>query len=102
MQEISVVRKTCLRIKLGFLTYRATFNESDDELSQLADKDQYSDRNDSPLQKAKWHRTSNAKTQAPRKKHVRGRQGGLQGIMKMPLEIFTEVRHLSCSETIYD
>lgn len=33
-----------------------------------------------------------AKPKAPRKKYVRGKQGGLEGIMRMPLEIFTEVR----------
>ncbi|KAG9094954.1 hypothetical protein FS749_011423 [Ceratobasidium sp. UAMH 11750] len=36
-----------------------------------------------------------------RKKYVRGKQGGLQGIMKMPMEVFTEImQHLGPGELV--
>ncbi|KAF8596718.1 hypothetical protein BDV93DRAFT_454395, partial [Ceratobasidium sp. AG-I] len=38
-------------------------------------------------------RSSVAKPKASRKKHVKGKQGGLEGMMKMPLEIFTEIAY---------
>ena len=44
---------------------------------------------DRPLKRT---RTNKSKRQAPRKKYIKGKQGGLQGIMMMPLEVFMEVR----------
>ncbi|KAG9119697.1 hypothetical protein FRC07_005144, partial [Ceratobasidium sp. 392] len=41
--------------------------------------------------KQKRARTSQAKKSAPRKKQVRGKQGRLEGLMKMPTDIFTEI-----------
>ncbi|KDN39512.1 hypothetical protein RSAG8_08807, partial [Rhizoctonia solani AG-8 WAC10335] len=38
-------------------------------------------------------RTNTSRQKAPRKKYVKGKQGGLQGIMKMPLEVFMEITH---------
>ncbi|KAF8596717.1 hypothetical protein BDV93DRAFT_527881 [Ceratobasidium sp. AG-I] len=46
-------------------------------------------------------RFNDPKPKAPRKKYVRGKQGGLQGMMKMPLEIFTEIAcHITPGELI--
>ncbi|KAF8602496.1 hypothetical protein BDV93DRAFT_509258 [Ceratobasidium sp. AG-I] len=54
------------------------------------------DSDEEPVPKArktKRARPSVAKPKAPRNKYVRGKQGGLEGIMKMPLEIFTELAY---------
>lgn len=71
-------------------------------LDELEGSEQYSvygedsDEEDKPkVRKAKRARSTVPKPKGPRKKYVRGKQGGLQGMMKMPLEIFTEVRRPS-------
>ncbi|KAG8768864.1 hypothetical protein FRC12_005321 [Ceratobasidium sp. 428] len=51
--------------------------------------------------KRKRARASQTTNTAPRKKQVRGKQGRLEGLMKMPIDIFTEVRpYTLTSETV--
>ncbi|KAF8597247.1 hypothetical protein BDV93DRAFT_527545 [Ceratobasidium sp. AG-I] len=70
----------------------------EEEIDELEGSEHHSaygeDSDGEPVPKArkpKRARSSVAKPKAPRKKYVRGKQGGLEGIMKMPLEIFTEI-----------
>ncbi|CAE6511578.1 unnamed protein product [Rhizoctonia solani] len=42
---------------------------------------------------SKRTRTNTPKQKAPRKKYVKGKQGGLQGIMNLPIEVFMEMAH---------
>ncbi|KAF8596726.1 hypothetical protein BDV93DRAFT_50957 [Ceratobasidium sp. AG-I] len=69
--------------------------EEVDELEGLVHHSAYGEDSDKEpvpkARKAKRARSSVAKPRAPRKKYVRGKQGGLEGMMKMPLEIFTEI-----------
>ncbi|KAG8727639.1 hypothetical protein FRC11_012761 [Ceratobasidium sp. 423] len=44
---------------------------------------------------SKRTRTNALKQKAPRKKYIKGKQGGLQGIMEMPVEVFMEVQKLT-------
>jgi hypothetical protein len=44
-----------------------------------------------PVPKRKRQRTTQAAKPTTRKKHVRGKQGRLEGLMRMPIDIFTEV-----------
>ncbi|KAG8712613.1 hypothetical protein FRC11_014688 [Ceratobasidium sp. 423] len=53
-------------------------------------KDQEEGHDPSPERSSKRARTDASKQNAP-KKRVKGRQGGLQGIMKMPIEVFMEI-----------
>ncbi|CUA72615.1 hypothetical protein RSOLAG22IIIB_10183 [Rhizoctonia solani] len=42
---------------------------------------------------SKRGRTDTSRKKAPRKKHIKGKQGGLEGVMKVPIEVFTEIAH---------
>ncbi|KAG9097251.1 hypothetical protein FS749_006717 [Ceratobasidium sp. UAMH 11750] len=45
-----------------------------------------------PAPTKKRSRINPAEAKIHQKKHVRGKQGGLKGLMNMPIEIFTEVK----------
>ncbi|CAE6518070.1 unnamed protein product [Rhizoctonia solani] len=62
---------------------------SDDELYEEET------HNPIPNRPSKRTRTStgSSKPKPARKKYVKGKQGGLQGIMKMPIEVFMEIAH---------
>ncbi|KAF8595006.1 hypothetical protein BDV93DRAFT_564826 [Ceratobasidium sp. AG-I] len=58
------------------------------DAEQVEDDSEY----DEPKEpKPKRQRTSQVAKAATRKKQVRGKQGRLAGLMKMPIDIFTEV-----------
>jgi hypothetical protein len=75
------------------LTCRVAVNESDEELNVSSDDDHLPGPSKATTRRTKRARTSSTRSKAPRKKYVRGKQGALRGILQMPLEIFTEVRH---------
>ncbi|KAF8597244.1 hypothetical protein BDV93DRAFT_499788 [Ceratobasidium sp. AG-I] len=79
--------------------------EKIDELSgsghHSIDEEDKVDQDGLKARKTKRARFDVPKTKTPRKKYVRGKQGGLQGMMKMPLEIFTEIAcHITPGELI--
>ncbi|KAG9094596.1 hypothetical protein FS749_012171 [Ceratobasidium sp. UAMH 11750] len=53
-----------------------------------------SDQRDTPAPSKKRARSEQGITKSTRKKYVRGKQGGLEGLMKMPVDIFTEIAYL--------
>ncbi|KAG8767564.1 hypothetical protein FRC12_006170 [Ceratobasidium sp. 428] len=72
----------------------------EDKDPSLTPDDNLSERDDKPTRDKKRARTSQATSQAGRKKYVRGKQGGLQGLMRMPIEIFTEIACLLWPEDL--
>ncbi|CAE6402972.1 hypothetical protein ACGC1H_001083 [Rhizoctonia solani] len=67
---------------------------SENQLHSLGDERHREDNDEHTLGKpSKRIRTNTSNQKAPRKKYVKGRQGGLQGIMKMPLEVFMEIAY---------
>ncbi|KAF8596724.1 hypothetical protein BDV93DRAFT_480023 [Ceratobasidium sp. AG-I] len=75
----------------------ASIKEEFDELGESEDHSVDGEDSDEELvpntRKSKRARSSIAKPKAPRKRYVKGKQGGLEGMMKMPLEIFTEIAY---------
>ncbi|KAG8755646.1 hypothetical protein FRC12_010818, partial [Ceratobasidium sp. 428] len=65
-----------------------------DKERSLTPDDDLPEEGDKPTGGRKRARTSQVAFQASRKKHVRGKQGGLKGLMRMPIEIFTEIAYL--------
>ncbi|QRV99027.1 valine-tRNA ligase [Ceratobasidium sp. AG-Ba] len=53
-----------------------------------------SEHKDVPVRRNKRARTSRVTASTPQKKHVRGKQGGLKGLLTMPIDIFTEIAYL--------
>ncbi|KAH7338568.1 hypothetical protein B0J17DRAFT_767668 [Rhizoctonia solani] len=68
-----------------------------DEVRHLEDQPNVSkeyqedSHNDAPGRPPKRARTNASKQDVSSKKRVKGKQGGLQGIMKMPIEVFMEI-----------
>ncbi|KAG8721007.1 hypothetical protein FRC09_008628 [Ceratobasidium sp. 395] len=60
----------------------------------LTPNDELSEQEDKPTRNKKRARTSQAASRAGHRKYVRGKQGGLQGLMRMPIEIFTQIAYL--------
>ncbi|KAG9118839.1 hypothetical protein FRC07_006453, partial [Ceratobasidium sp. 392] len=61
----------------------------DSDFDQKEDDDEFEEHEIS-APKRKRARTTRATKSAPRKRQVRGKQGRLEGLMKMPTDIFTE------------
>ncbi|KAG8744071.1 hypothetical protein FRC10_010856 [Ceratobasidium sp. 414] len=53
-----------------------------------------SNQGDVPTPSKKRARSEQTIAKSTRKKYVRGKQGGLKGLMKMPVDIFTEIAYL--------
>ncbi|KAG8707676.1 hypothetical protein FRC08_000362 [Ceratobasidium sp. 394] len=74
-------------------------DDDGDDLGEVQDEsgrsvaDDSSSENESQVPARKRTRTSLTSTKT-RKRYVRGKQGGLKGLMEMPIEIFTEIAYL--------
>ncbi|EUC59568.1 hypothetical protein RSOL_320170 [Rhizoctonia solani AG-3 Rhs1AP] len=67
---------------------------SEDQLHSSGDEQHREDTDELTLDKSsKRSRTNISNQKTPRKKYIKGKQGGLQGIMKMPLEVFMEIAY---------
>ncbi|KAG9089817.1 hypothetical protein FRC06_001375, partial [Ceratobasidium sp. 370] len=64
------------------------------EYDESIDGNTSSEHDDVLVPGKKRARSGRAPARAGRKKYVRGKQGGLKGLMKMPVEIFTEIAYL--------
>ncbi|CAE6435986.1 unnamed protein product, partial [Rhizoctonia solani] len=42
---------------------------------------------------SKRGRSDTSRKKAPHKKYTKGKQGGLEGVMKVPIEVFTEIAY---------
>ncbi|KAG8752476.1 hypothetical protein FRC12_011936, partial [Ceratobasidium sp. 428] len=67
---------------------------AEDKERSLTPDDDLPEEGDKPTRGRKRTRTSQVTLHASRKRHVRGKQGGLKGLMRMPIEIFTEIAYL--------
>ncbi|KAG9082549.1 hypothetical protein FRC06_004948 [Ceratobasidium sp. 370] len=54
-------------------------------------KDEDDEFEEAPAPKRKRARITQTTKSAPRKRQVRGKRGRLQGLMRMPIDIFTEI-----------
>ncbi|KDN44217.1 hypothetical protein RSAG8_05690, partial [Rhizoctonia solani AG-8 WAC10335] len=69
----------------------SSVHDSENQLFSSEDEQYEEDHHARILDRpSKRIRTDSSKQKPPRKKYVKGRQGGLQGIMKMPMEVFME------------
>ncbi|KAG8795864.1 hypothetical protein FRC12_008587 [Ceratobasidium sp. 428] len=76
---------------------RTNINMLDEqEHDQLTEVDNTSEEDNAPAPIQKRARLNSGAAKPTQKKYVRGKQGGLEGLMKMPIEIFTEVKYYRC------
>ncbi|KAG9110385.1 hypothetical protein FRC07_008198, partial [Ceratobasidium sp. 392] len=76
---------------LTFATEQGGVYQNEDQAESVATNESIEqDQEQAPRKKRARH----SKTDAGSRKRVRGRQGGLKGLMKMPIEIFTEIAYL--------
>ncbi|KAG8795623.1 hypothetical protein FRC12_011969 [Ceratobasidium sp. 428] len=74
---------------------RSNINMLDEqEHDQVTEVDNTSEEDNAPAPIQKRARLNSGAAKPTQKKHVRGKQGGLEGLMKMPIEIFTEIAYL--------
>ncbi|KAG8693327.1 hypothetical protein FRC08_009194 [Ceratobasidium sp. 394] len=64
---------------------------NDSDFEDTKDEDEDFEEEEETAPKRKRARTTKATKAAPRKRQVRGKQGRLEGLMKMPVDIFTEI-----------
>ncbi|KAG8709908.1 hypothetical protein FRC09_000400, partial [Ceratobasidium sp. 395] len=67
------------------------FGEITDKPEDTKEEDEEFEEKETVAPKRKRARTARVTKSAPRKRQVRGRQGRLEGLMKMPIDIFTEI-----------
>ncbi|KAG8724439.1 hypothetical protein FRC09_018727, partial [Ceratobasidium sp. 395] len=64
---------------------------NDSDFEDTKEEDEEFEEKETVALKRKRARTARVTKSAPRKRQVRGRQGRLEGLMKMPIDIFTEI-----------
>ncbi|KAG9128583.1 hypothetical protein FRC07_000016 [Ceratobasidium sp. 392] len=69
-------------------------SEREKQSDESVGGDSLSEGDDIPARSKKRARRQKTVTNTNRKKYVRGKQGGLKGLMKLPLETFTEIAYL--------